>query len=98
MPLSAPATCPPTPAKQLRHTHVFVHAMVGGQPQVDVTARVHPHPMGMADRPAGQYLPVTVANAHIGWLAIGLLLADVKDAVFVPGDVVWPTHAGPHAD
>src|SRR5262249_2456390 len=82
----------------LCYMHVLVDAMAGGQPQVNVTVGVHPQPMGMARPPARQHGAVAIANADIRWLTVGLLLTDVKHAIFVPGDVVRPTHASPHAD
>src|SRR5215475_8302902 len=72
--------------------------MVRGQSQVDVTVGIHPQSVGVADLPAGEYPSVAIANADKRWRSVGLLLADVKHAILVPGDIVWPAHASPHAD
>src|SRR5438093_7286003 len=72
--------------------------MVRGQPQVDITVGIHPQSVGVADLPAGEHRPVAIANTDKRRRPIGLLLADVKHAVFIPGDVIWPAHASPHAD
>src|ERR1044072_4923653 len=72
--------------------------MVRGQPQVDVTVGIYPQSVGVADLPAGEYRPVAIANADKRRCPVGLLLADVKKAILIPGDVIWPAHASPHAD
>src|SRR5215510_1846089 len=72
--------------------------MIRGQPQVDVTVGIHPQSVGVADLPASEHRSVAIANADKRRRPVGLLLADVKHAIFVPGDVIWPTHTSPHAD
>src|SRR5262245_46365676 len=72
--------------------------MVRGQPQVDVTVGIHPQSVGMAALPAGEYPSVAIANADKRRRPVGLLFADVKHAILVPGDIVWSAHASPHAD
>src|SRR5262249_21191528 len=72
--------------------------MVRGQPQVDVTVGIHPQSVRVADLPAGKHRPVAIANADKRRRPVGLLLGYVKHAILVPGDIVRPAHASPHAD
>src|SRR5262249_7918695 len=72
--------------------------MIRGQPQVDVTVGIYPQSVGVADLPAGEHCPFAIANTDKRWRPVGLLLADVKHAILVSGDVIWPTHASPHTD
>src|SRR5262249_58362664 len=80
------------------HTYILVHAMVRGQPQIDVTVGIYPQSVGVADLPASEHSPVAIANADKRRRPVGLLLADVKHAIVVSGEVIWPAHASPHAD
>ena len=64
--------------QRLTLAHVFVHAVAGGQPKVNIALRVDPHAVGVANFPARQHFAVTIPNADIGRVAIGLLLAHVE--------------------
>src|SRR5262245_15766974 len=70
-------------ASRLCHTHILVHTMAGGHPQVNIAMRVHPQPMCVPDGPLGHHRPVGTANAESRRLAVGGLLADVKGAILV---------------
>src|SRR5262245_44295781 len=72
--------------------------MVRGQSQVGVTVGIYPQAVGVADLPAGDHRPIAIANADKRRRSVGLLLADVKHAILVSGNIVRPAHTSPHAD
>ena len=84
--------------KRSASAYALVDTTFPAQTQIDVTTGVHRHTMGVADRPAGEHRPCAIANAGKCRLTVGFLLNDVKDAVPVPGNIVRPAHARPHAD
>src|SRR6476661_8493214 len=72
--------------------------MTRRQTDVDVSVRIHRQSVRMARLPLREHLSVAIANADIRGRTVGFLLADVKDAILVPGNVVGAAHTGPHAD
>src|SRR5271163_969214 len=79
-------------------SHELVDAALLGQSGVDVAMRVDAHAVDMAALHAGEHCSLSIADAHIGGLAVVFLLGDVIIAVLAAGDVVRAPHARPLAE